>query len=205
MLKRTRWYRFLVWLSRAYLHSFWDFRTTGDLNVPRKGSIIVACTHQSHLDPWMLQACLTRRVAYVARSTLFKNPVFGAMLRGFGAIPFDRDAATATAMKDLAAEILDGEALAFFPEGTRSPDGEIGRIRPGIALLIRRTKVPVVPVAIDGAFDCWPRHRKVFKPGRVRIVVGEPITFPARAKRDEILGILRESLVALREEARELA
>jgi 1-acyl-sn-glycerol-3-phosphate acyltransferase len=108
-------------------------------------------------------------------------------------------------MKDLAAEILSGEAVAFFPEGTRSPDGEIGQIRPGIALLIRRTKVPVVPVAIDGAFECWPRHRKIYRHGRVRVVVGEPIRFPARAGRKEILGTLRERLVALREEAKGLA
>jgi 1-acyl-sn-glycerol-3-phosphate acyltransferase len=153
----------------------------------------------------MLQSCLTRRVRYVARSTLFANPLFGGILRGLGAIPFDREATTATAMKDLAAEVTSGEALAMFPEGTRSKDGEIGRLRPGIALLIRRTKAPVVPAAIEGTFECWPRQKKLPRPGRVRLVVGEPMTFTKSEGRVEMLGRLTERLTSLRDEARDMA
>ncbi|MEN8148983.1 MAG: lysophospholipid acyltransferase family protein [Planctomycetota bacterium] len=205
MTRQPWWYQLCVESTRSFLNSLWDFRTVGDLNVPLTGGVIVACTHQSHLDPWFLQACLTRRVRYVARSTLFRNPLFGGMLRGLGAIPFDREATTATAMKDLAARVKEGRALAMFPEGTRSKDGEIGRLRPGIALLIRRSKAPVVPAAVDGAFDCWPRQKKFFRPGRVRIVIGEPMTFARTEGREEVLGRLGERLVSLRDEARALA
>jgi 1-acyl-sn-glycerol-3-phosphate acyltransferase len=192
-------------ISRSFLHSFWDCRTVGDRNLPLTGGVIVASTHQSHLDPWLLQACLSRRVRYVARKTLFRNPLFAAMIRGLGAIPLDRDAATATAMKDLAEEVGRGEALALFPEGTRSRDGQIGKLRPGISLLIRRTKAPVVPVAVEGTYQCWPRHQKIFRPGRVRVVIGEPIRFDRRAGREEILVSLEERLRVLQDVARTMA
>ena len=204
-MRRTPIYRFCVTSTRSFLNSLWDFRTVGGHHVPPSGGLILACNHQSHLDPWFLQACLTRRVRYVARKTLFRNPLFGGILRGLGAIPLDRDAATASALKDLAAELESGTALALFPEGTRSKDGEIGPLKPGIAFLIRRTKVPVVPVAVDGTFECWPRHRKLFRPGRVRIVVGEPFRFDPEASRADILESLAERLRALRRKAQELA
>ena len=205
MIGRPAPYRLFVVSSRSYLNSVWDFRTVGDTNVPLTGGVIVASTHQSHLDPWILQACLTRRLRYMARSTLFANPLFGGMIRGLGAIPFDREATSATAMKNLAAEVKKGEALGMFPEGTRSRDGEIGKLKPGIALLIRRSKAPVVPAAIEGTFDCWPRHKKIFRPGRVRIVIGEPMTFERSEGRKEVLGRLGERLHSLRNEARAMA
>ena len=105
----------------------------------------------------------------------------------------------------LRAGLRDGAALIFFPEGTRSKDGNIGKLRAGIALLARMSRVPVVPVAVEGTFQCWPRHRKIFRPGRVRVVYGEPVVYGRGTKRDEVLADLGERLYALRKRAIEMA
>ncbi len=69
-----------------------------------------------------------------------------------------------------------GKSLLLFPEGTRTYDGKITPFKPGLGLLSRRGKAPIVPVVIDGAFECWPRHKKLFTPGPINVTYGRPIT-----------------------------
>jgi 1-acyl-sn-glycerol-3-phosphate acyltransferase len=68
-----------------------------------------------------------------------------------------------------------GRALVVFPEGGRTPDGKIQPLAAGAGLLIKRAKVPVVPVAIDGAFKAWPIHRLLPRAGKVRVLYGAPM------------------------------
>ncbi|MHC4472016.1 MAG: lysophospholipid acyltransferase family protein, partial [Planctomycetota bacterium] len=172
---RRHVYNFFKVPTRALLLAFWDYRAEGVENVPRHGGVVLACTHQSHLDPVMYSAALPRTAMYVARKSLFRNRAFGLMIRGFGAVSLDRDATGAAEVRKILEVLEAGAALIVFPEGTRSPDGEIGRLKPGIALIAKRASAPVVPASVDGTFACWPRHRKLFRPGRVRIAYGEPV------------------------------
>lgn len=136
----------------------------------------------------------------MARKTLFRNPIFGAMISGLGAVQLDRDATTPAGLREVVELLKAGAALVFFPEGTRSRDGEIARLRPGVALLARRSGVPVVPVAVEGTFRCWPRSRRFPRPGRIRVVYGEPVTYDG--DRAGILADLETRLRALQQEAR---
>jgi len=185
--------------------AFFDFRAEGISHVPLTGGAILACTHQSHLDPVVVRAPVSRTIGYVARSTLFRNPAFAWIIRRLGAMPFERESAGAGDMKGVVDTLRGGAALVFFPEGTRTKDGSIGKLRAGIALLARMSRVPVIPVAVDGTFSCWPRHRKIFRPGRVRVVYGEPVVYGRGTKRDEVLADLSERLHALRQRAIEMA
>jgi hypothetical protein len=74
-----------------------------------------------------------------------------------------------------------GMPVVLFPEGTRSEDGSMGPLRRGIVLIARQSGCPVVPVYIDGAFECWPRRRRWPQPGHVQVLVGEPIRYGADA------------------------
>jgi 1-acyl-sn-glycerol-3-phosphate acyltransferase len=65
--------------------------------------------------------------------------------------------------------------LVLYPEGTRTSDGKIAEIKPGFCLLARRANVPIVPAVIDGAFECWPRHKKIYRPKKVFVTYGKPI------------------------------
>ena len=140
-------------------------------------------------------------MGYVARSTLFRNRWFAKLISYLGAMAFDRESGGAGELKGVIDALDEGHALIFFPEGTRTSDGEIQSLKPGIALLARRADVPVVPVAIEGTFQCWPRHRKLFRPGRVRIVYGEPVTYDRKMKKNELLEDLGGRLKALRDRA----
>ena len=86
----------------------------------------------------------------------------------------------------------------IFPEGTRTRDGEIAPFRPGFTALAVRSGAAILPVAIEGAFQVWPRWRKVPRPGRIRVHYGEPIPPAEVAGRDE-----RELLAEVERRVRE--
>lgn len=203
-MTRTPVYRLLEVLTRTFCLTIFDYRAEGAEHLPEDGGVILASTHESHLDPVILQAALPRRIKYVARTTLFRNPVFGWLIRSLGAVEFDRDATTAGGLRTVIDQLTGGEVVVYFPEGTRTRDGRIGRIRPGVALLARRSGVPVVPAAIAGTFDCWPRGRRFFRSGRIRVVYGKPVTYEGSAKREDVLDDLGRRFRALKARAREL-
>ena len=65
--------------------------------------------------------------------------------------------------------------VTIFPEGSRTFDGQLGEFKPGFGLIAKRARVPIVPVAIVGAFECWPRTRRFPRPGRIRLEFGRVI------------------------------
>ncbi len=150
-------------------------RTYGTRNVPRQGAVILASTHQSYLDPVLVQVALDRMASIMARESLFRNPLFALLIRSLRAFPVERASADHGAMREAVSRLKAGNVLLLFPEATRTPDGSIRRLTPGLGILARRANAPVVPVTIDGAFECWPRGRAIFRPGRIRIAYGMPM------------------------------
>jgi 1-acyl-sn-glycerol-3-phosphate acyltransferase len=197
-------YRIIEWASRVWLLAWFDFRCLGRDSVPRAGAAILACTHQSFLDPIMVAAPVNRVVKFVARSTLFAHRGFGRLIAVLGAMTFDRESGGTGELRQVLRALEGGHALVFFPEGTRSPDGEIGSMKAGVAVLASRSGATVVPVAVEGTFRCWPRSRKFFRPGRVRVVYGEPVRYDRTRDRDEVLRDLDGRIRAAWDVARSL-
>jgi len=129
--------------------------------LPETGPILIACNHQSFLDPPIVGCRVTRRqLDFVARRGLFKGP--GAwLLPRIHAFPIDEDGGDAAAIRETLRRLALGRAVVIFPEGTRSPDGAMRPYKRGIALLIKRARCPVLPAAVEGAFDVWPRGARV--------------------------------------------
>lgn len=150
-------------------------RGFGVKNIPRKGPVIFLSNHQSFLDPIFCQVPVWRHMHYMARDSLFKHKVFGPLLKSIYAIPIRRGSGDLAAMRKIIAALKQNAAVCLFPEGTRTKDGKIADIQPGFALLARKTGAMVVPVVIDGAFECWPRDRKFPSLGKVRVSYGEAI------------------------------
>ncbi len=199
-------HRLIHGFVRTLILAFFDFRTEGEEKVPVRGGAILASTHESHLDPVMVTAPITtRRIGYVARSTLFGSTLFGWLIARMGARSFDREEGGSRELRGIVAALRDGDALVFFPEGTRSPDGRLGALKAGVAMLACRSGVPVVPIAVDGTHECWPRGRKWFRRGRVRVVYGDPVTYGAEIDRAEVLADLGGRLRALKERAERMA
>lgn len=149
--------------------------------MPPTGGGLVMSNHQSHLDPPLVGLCCERRLNYVARQTLLTFAPLRWLFNSLDAIPIDREGSGLGGLKETLKRLKRGELVLLFPEGTRTRDGEVQAIKPGFCALARRAEVPLVPVALDGAFDAWPRHRRCPRPAVIHVQIGEPI-LPAEVK-----------------------
>lgn len=132
--------------------------------------------HQSYLDPILCAVPIPRRVGFLARETLFDHWLFGGLIKSLGTIPLKLGEGDLSAMRKVIGVLKEGRGVCLFPEGTRTDDGKITRLKPGFGLLCRRGKAAVVPVVIDGAFESWPRHKKLFSPGSITVCYGKAIS-----------------------------
>jgi 1-acyl-sn-glycerol-3-phosphate acyltransferase len=145
---------------------FFQIRVAGRENVPEQGPLVLICNHQSYLDPVLCGIFLKRPLYFLARGTLFANPLFGRLLASVNTIPVKRGKADFDAIRKVIGKLKAGYGLCLFPEGTRTVDGKIAPFKAGFGLLARRANAAVVPVIIDGAFECWGRGKKMFSPAR---------------------------------------
>jgi 1-acyl-sn-glycerol-3-phosphate acyltransferase len=144
------------------------------------GPVILAANHQSFLDPPLAGSVSDRAIFFLARKSLLDGPVLGWLLPKLNVIPVDSEGGRdRTALKALIRILRAGEGTLVFPEGARTLDGDLQPAQPGLGLVIAKTLAPVVPMRIFGAYDAWSIHDKWPRPGRVTIVVGEPIYFTA--------------------------
>ena len=173
---RARWFWLARWICRVFCILFFRVRTYGRDNIPRKGAFIIVSNHQSYLDPMFCQCPLKRHSSFIARDSLFTNWFFGPLIASVNAIPVKQGEPDIPAMRKVIGILKKGGGVSLFPEGTRTCDGKITPFKPGLGLLSRRGGAPIVPVVIDGAFECWPRHKKLFTPGQIHVTYGKPIT-----------------------------
>src|SRR4030042_467716 len=169
------WFRFARWWCWLFCKVFFRMRFYGLENVPAKGPLIIASNHQSFLDPLFCGIVLKRPLCFMARDTLFKSRIFGPLFLSVNAIPVRRGQADISSIRKIIEKLKQGNGVCLFPEATRTSDGKIAPFKGGFTLLCRRGNAPVVPVLIDGAFECWPRHRKFPKPGsKISITYCQP-------------------------------
>jgi 1-acyl-sn-glycerol-3-phosphate acyltransferase len=174
---KSNWCLFARWWCRLFCRLFFRMRFTGLENVPSTGPFILAVNHQSFLDPMLAGIALKGQLCFMARDTLFKSRIFGPLLSSVKAIPVRRGQADIASIKTIIAKLKQGQGVCLFPEATRTTDGKISSFKGGLSLLSRRADAPVVPVLIDGAFECWPRHKKLFSPGsKITVSYGQPIS-----------------------------
>lgn len=184
------WYRFVQYFFATLFAVLWRWRATGRTNVPRHGGVLLVANHVSFLDVFIMGIPLGRPLNYVARSTLF-IPGLGLLMRSVGAFAIQREGMGASGMKETLRRLRSGGIVTLFPEGTRSADGELGPLKHGIAVLVSRAGVPVVPAGIAGTFESWPRSRLLPFPCPIRIHYGRPI-LP-----EQIAGMRSEDVTAL--------
>ena len=170
---------FVYTASRTFLRvSFWlggGLTVHNKERVPPTGPLIVACNHTSHLDPMILGAAFERPLHFMARRTLFDVPVFRWLIRQNFAFPLDRDGDSRDALRAFGERLEKGNAVVMFPEGTRSPDGLLQEMKPGVGMLAVRNLSPVTPVYIWGSYLSWPRGKSFPRPHRLKVYIGETI------------------------------
>lgn len=150
-------------------------RIEGDLTaVPRQGALIVAANHASSADPVLigafLNSAINRPINWLGKRELTEWAMTGWAFRRAGIHPVDRDAADLESFRT-AMRILDaGQILAVFPEGTRSRDGALQRVREGVGMLALRSGALVLPVAVVDSDLMWPRGQLLPRFGKKVIV-----------------------------------
>jgi 1-acyl-sn-glycerol-3-phosphate acyltransferase len=203
------WWQRFSWnlgrsISRLFSMLLFRFHARGQGQLPRSGGVLLVSNHQSFLDPWLMGIAVSRQVHYMARDTLFRGGILLYLLELWNSFPVKRGTADLGAIRTGVERLDKGFMLNIFPEGTRSEDGSIGPMSPGMALILNRCKseVVVVPVVIEGAFEAWPRGARFPRPWVIRIVYGRSIA-PAEWRQwgaQELAMRLRGELVKLQQE-----
>ncbi len=165
---------------RGLLNTFFDIRVIGTRHIPREGPGLIAVNHASYLDPPLVGATIgleARRIAgFFGAVEYLNNPVTRYVFEQSEGIPVERGSGSLGPVNAAKERLAQGKLVGIFPEGTRSPDGRIHKGRKGLGLIALSTGVPVIPCALTGVYDAWPRSAKKPNLGQ-KIVVrfGEPI------------------------------
>lgn len=183
---RAWWALFL--LLNLIARVFFRLRVDGLEKLPKKGPFIICPNHQSYLDaPVLLSVfplAIFRRLFSVGTSEIFGAGPLRRLARALRLIPIDPDVNMVSAMKAGAYGLSQGRILILFPEGERSMDGDPKTFKKGAAILSAHLRVPIVPAALEGFYEAWPRDKGPRSSGRLRIVFGDPIPPPERAEGD---------------------
>ena len=173
---------------RGVLGAFADWHVYGRENVPQGEPFLVISNHQSSIDPPLIGASLGRQAKFLAKGSLFRNPLLGAFLRSYGAFPLKRDGTDLEGSMWALGRLKAGEPLVLFPEGSRSSGG-MKRALPGAAFLALKAGVPIVPAGITGSDRLGPIWRIVVPTGRITVTFGQAFMLPAekgRPDRDQL-------------------
>jgi 1-acyl-sn-glycerol-3-phosphate acyltransferase len=179
-------------------------RVEGRERLAPEATYIFAGNHQSQFDIPILQGFLGFDFRWLAKKELFQVPVWGAAMRRAGYIPVDRGQGRAAfkSLDEAAGRIAGGTSVVIFPEGTRSPDGQLQPFKAGAMVLAIKAGVPVVPVGISGTFEILPKNRLLArKSGEVTVRIGAPIEtggYSVKQKQDLAERLQREVAALLR-------
>ena len=174
---KTIFYWVVRFSSRVLTVLLFDLRCFGREHTEIKGGGLILSTHQSHFDPVLIGVTFNELLNYLARRTLFNNSLLAFVITMLDAIELDRDRSGLAGLKETLKRLKRGEKVLIFPEGTRSSDGEIAPLKPGFLSVARRSKVPLIPVAITGAFEALPRGTIIPWRVPIHVSVGKPIQF----------------------------
>ncbi len=151
---------------------------SGRQNITSKQSYVVVANHQSHYDVFVLYGWLGLDFKWVMKHELRKVPGLGIGCEKVGHIFIDRSNHRAALASIAAAKekISNGTSVAFFPEGTRSSDGNVGRFKKGAFRMALELGLPILPVSIVGTFAILPRNSARLRPGRAKLIIHPPVS-----------------------------
>ena len=203
-LAKLVWYRLVQGFFTTILAATCGIRASGRRQIPGRGSVLLVSNHLSHLDVLILGILLDRPLNYVARSSLFFYPL-GPFIRSVGAFPINRDGMGAEGFKETLRRTRSGGIVTLFPEGTRTEDGDLGAMKSGIARLVVRSRAMVVPAAIAGSFEAWPKTRWFPWSHPLRVHFGQPIPVDEMVDLDPdaLTDLIRQRILECQQVARQ--
>ena len=161
------WGKSILWIAGIKVQA------KGLENFDPEKPFVFICNHQSNFDILVLFSALPAQFRWIAKAELFKIPLFGYAMRGAGYISIERkDRKKAIqSLKQAAERIKTGTSVMIFPEGTRSPDGNIGEFKKGGFILAYDAGVPITPIVLNGTWSIMSKDSLKIKPGNVILSV----------------------------------
>jgi long-chain acyl-CoA synthetase len=195
-------------LLRIVRFLFFRARVSGLEHLPKQGPYIISPNHQSYVDPFVLCGVLPYRIFkdifFVGAVEYFETPFTRWVAHTANIVPVDPDSNLIPAMKAGAFGLSHGRILMLFPEGERSIDGTVKKFKKGSPILARHLGVPIVPVAIKGVYELWPRNRGInwrlvapWSGHRPAIEFGQPLNVAGGVSDGESAALLRERVNAM--------
>ena len=191
-------YRFITrWGGPALFGALGGWHVSGTEHIPAEGAALVCSNHVSYADPPVVGIALRRRCCYMAKASLFDIPGLRYFIRKSYSYPVDQEGGGRQAIR-IATELLGaGELVVIFPEGTRSPDGELMAGEPGAALIASRAGVPIIPTAVWGTDVLLPLHASRLYRCPIYVRFGPRLEIPEphdgrRLRKDELREITSE-------------
>lgn len=149
----------------------------GQENINSQKSYILVSNHQSNFDIFALLGYLSMQFRWIAKASLFRIPFLGWAMSRIGYIPIERDSPKKAyrSMLQAAEKVRKGVSVIIFPEGTRSPDGNLQPFKKGVFLIALKSQAPILPIAIRGTAKIMQKGDWRMHPGNVQIIIGPPI------------------------------
>lgn len=197
------WSAWMLWASNT------PVRVEGLEHVDPGRPQIFASNHVSWYDVWALAVAIPKRYRFVAKKELGRIPVFGAAWKAAGHISVDRgDRSAAIRSLNEAGRLLrqDNSSVVIFPEGTRSPTGELLPFKKGAFMLAIHTGVEIVPAVVLGTYRILPKGAWRVRPGPIIVRFGEPIRVEQydESTRDALITEVRGAIQRMLDESSEL-
>jgi 1-acyl-sn-glycerol-3-phosphate acyltransferase len=180
-------YSILRLIALVLCKIFFRLDVVGVEHIPKKGAFILVSNHVSFLDPIALGVACPRKLNYMGRHDLFRNPIFSRLLTACCTFPVKRDSADPGAFKKAIRLIKDGKALVLFPEGRRSHYNDASSMpEPGIGFLYSKLEVTVIPAFIKGSHLALPKAAHFIRPAKISVCFGRQISIERRMPYQDI-------------------
>ncbi|MFR9165883.1 MAG: lysophospholipid acyltransferase family protein [Dysgonomonas sp.] len=155
-----------------------------------QASYVFTPNHQSAFDIFLIYGYLGHNIKWVQKHTLRKIPFVGKASEIAGHVFVNQSSATAlkNTVRKAKAELQDGVSMVIFPEGSRTPDGKVDKFKKGAFIIAKQMQLPVVPLTINGAYNVMKIHTYLINPGKMELVIHDPI--PTENLEDEDIPVL---------------
>jgi 1-acyl-sn-glycerol-3-phosphate acyltransferase len=182
----------LIWLFKL--------KVTGSENLPQKQKVILAGNHTSLLDGLIVMAAYPHRIYFLAHQKIFKRHFFSWAVRQLGFVPVRVGGVNKEAILESLRILHMGKSIGIFPEGKITEDGNLAEAKRGMEIIAHKTDVPIVPFAIEGAYEAWPLNKPYPKPYPVEIRFGKPIYIQEIEHKGDLTDELMQDIAQIKKE-----
>jgi 1-acyl-sn-glycerol-3-phosphate acyltransferase len=181
-----------MWLKcaagiRFFLRQYFHFEVIGREKIPMTGPLVLASSHACFIDPMIVGAASPRVVQYMMYSTFYYTWA-RRIFQFYGALPIDEKDFRESLRSGM--YILEnGGCVGVFPEGAMTFDGNMLPAKPGALFLAQKTGAPVVPLAIKGNFEAWPRTRAIPRRSKITVIAHDPFVIEKGSSRKQLAAL----------------